>query len=265
MPLGLPAFLDTIRFNGPIYNTQNLGGFYSFHGHPDRIPFLDGRFEAYDPQTLYNLIDTTFNAYRNPEPWHALEKQFGFQGLLLENGAGDSIGLLPLIAKEDRWKLVYLDYAASFWLRADLPDLPPEVDLTAVTALVDNVANFSQAENLDSFLEKSARYQMQRFRLLEQAEKRWQSADFTKKLGLLQMDMGRFEAAETTFKRLLARHPESLQTMMTLSQIALLRGDRITAEHYLIKGLELFPDDADLRDNLAELRQTGTKRTEGNP
>jgi len=265
VPLGLPAFLDRIRFTGPIYNTQNLGGFYEFHGYPDRIPFLDGRFEAYDPHVLYNLIETTFNAHLRPEPWYELEKRFGFQGLLLENGSGDSIGLLPVISKDNRWRLVYLDYAASFWLRTDRPDLPPAVDLAAVATLVHGVGNVAQAENLDMFLEKTSLYQMQRLRLLEQAENRWKTAYFTKSLGLLQMDLGELEAAETTFKRLLAHYPESLQTLMTLSQIALLRGDRISAENYLVKGLESFPNDADLRENLAAIRQADTKRLNRKP
>lgn len=265
VPLGLPAFLDRIRFNGPIYNTQGLGGFYEFHGYPRRIPFLDGRFEAYDPQVLYRLVETTFNAYRNPEPWYALEKRFGFQGLLLENGSGDSIGLLPLIAKDNRWRLVYLDYAASFWLRTDQPDLPPAVDQTTLTALIDNVANSVQAENLGVFLEKTERFPIQRLRLLELAESRWQTAEFTKNLGLLQMNLGQLDEAESTFKRLLTRHPKSLQTLLTLAQIALLRGDRTGAENYLIRGAELYPNDADVRENLAAIRGTGSKAPERNP
>lgn len=256
VPMGLPAFLERIRFSGPVYNSQNLGGFYEFHGYPRRIPFLDGRFEAYDPLVLGTLSETVFNAYLRPEPWYALAKRFGFQGMLLENGSADSLGLLPLITKDGRWRLVYLDYAASFWLRSDRPDLPPEIDSTAVSGLVEHAQTIAQAENLDIFLDKTSRFQPQRLRLLEGAKQRWNTAYFAKNLGLLQMERGDLAAAEATFKELLSRYPTSLQTLTTLSQIALLRGDKSAAEQYLLQGLALFPNDADLRDNLALIRQS---------
>lgn len=260
MPLGLPGFLERIHFSGAIYNSQNLGGFYEFHGYPRRIPLLDGRFEAYNPQELNSLYETAFNAVSHPESWYALEKRFDFQGLLLENGSADSLGLLPLIAKESKWTLVYLDNAASFWLRSDRIGLPPEFGEADISRLVEHVGNVAQVDNLDIFLDKTLRYPAQRIHLLELAEKRWKMVHHTRNLGLLQMNLGKLEAAEATFKRLLARYPDSLLTLTTLSQIALLRGDRVGAEDYLLQGLARFPDDTDLRDNLAAVRQAGNLR-----
>jgi uncharacterized membrane protein YhaH (DUF805 family) len=259
IPVGLPRYLNMIGFSGPIFNSQTLGGFYAFHGYPARLPFYDGRLESYDPQELEQVASVAANASSRPDDWNGLLDRYGFQGLLLEHGSSEASGLLPLIASGSDWRLVYLDQAASFWLRTRRANLPPEVDESIISGLVNQVQNYVQAENLDFFLDKYTRYPDLRLVLLERANSRWGTAYFTRNLGLLQLNMGKLGAAEMTFQGLLKRYPKSLKTLTTLSQIALLRGDIKSAEEYMNRAVRYYPNDPELRENLALIRKAASR------
>lgn len=251
IPWGLPAFLDRLNFTGPIFNSQTLGGFYSYYGHPKRIPFYDYRLEDYDQNELLKIYKATFTAFEQPSGWNNLIQRYGFQGVLLENGATtETAGLLPLISSDPSWRLVYLDYAASFWIRADLNQASPAIDNAAVKNLVAGVSNAVQAENLDSFLEQSGLYKETRQELLEQATRRWDNAVLLTNAGIAKMRVGKFDEAELLFKRLQSIKPDSRVTLATLAQIELIKGNRETAERYLRKALKHHPNDPDLRQNL---------------
>ena len=45
-PHELPDFIRQHDIKGQVYNTNRLGGFYLYHLYPDRIPFMDGRWET---------------------------------------------------------------------------------------------------------------------------------------------------------------------------------------------------------------------------
>jgi tetratricopeptide (TPR) repeat protein len=250
VPLGLPAFLDQIGFSGPIFNSQTLGGFYEYQGSPKRIPFYDYRLEDYDLKKLQAVYAATYTAYADPTAWHDLMQRYGFRGLLLENGSpAETAGLLPLITVDPGWRLVYLDYAASFWIRSDQPQLPPAVDRTVVEDLATGITNFAQAENLNSFLEKTHRYPDIRLQILEQASRHGESATLLTDLGLLKMQSGHLAEADQLFNRVLRIKPRSQRTLATLAQIALSRGDNRAAEKYLQKALSYYPNDPELREN----------------
>lgn len=259
VPLGLPRFLDQLNFSGPVYNTQSLGGFYEFHGYPRRVPFFDGRFEAYEPNALLAVYEAATSASADPARWNALLQKHGFRALLLENGSNDATGLLPVISKNGQWRLVYLDHAASFWLRDDYPSPPQEIGEADVALLVDQVASYANMENLFLFLEKTGLYPELRIKLIEQGGQRWVSDLILVNLGLQQLQAGAVERAEQTFKHLLGRSPRSQTTLATLAQIALARGNAPAAEKYLLLGLKYYPNDANLRENLETVRRTMAK------
>jgi tetratricopeptide (TPR) repeat protein len=251
IPWGLPAFLDRLNFTGPIFNSQTLGGFYSYYGHQKRIPFYDYRLEDYDQNELLKIYKATFTAVAQPSGWKNLIQRYGFQGVLLENGSTtETAGLLPLISSDPSWRLVYLDYAASFWIRADLNQASPAIDNAAVKNLVAGVSNAVQAENLDSFLEQSGLYKETRQELLDLATRRWDSAVLLTNAGIAKMHAGKFDEAEQLFKRLQIIKPDSRVTLATLAQIELIKGNREAAERYLRKALKHYPNDPDLRQNL---------------
>ena len=259
VPLKLPQLLDQLDFSGPVFNSQNLGGFYEFHGYPRRIPFFDGRFEAYEPDALLSTYETAANATAQPERWNDLLRKYGFRGLLIENGSADAAGLLPIIARAPQWRLVYLDYAASFWLRADYPRQLPTVTAEEISALVAGATNYPNMENIFLFLDNAALYPDLRLKLIEQASHRWVNQFTLKNLGLLQLNSGNLEQADRAFQRLLELSPRSRLTLTTLAQIALARGDRQKAEKYLLQGLNFYPNDPSLRENLEVVRGTSVQ------
>jgi hypothetical protein len=252
VPIKLPEFLDGIGFSGPIFNSMEQGGFYEYHGYPARIPFYDSRLQDYDPQGVIASYEAVVNASRHPAGWHDLERRFAFRGILLGNLPDDreAAGLLPLIASDPAWRLVYLDYAASFWMRADKPDSPPAVDANRITGLIESVSNASQAENVNFFLEQTGRHPELRRKLLENAAGQWNNTSLLIDLGLLEMQSGNQARAEQIFLNVLRMKPDSRVTLATLAQIALMRNDRNGAEKYIRKALRHYPDDADLRQNL---------------
>ncbi len=252
VPLGLPAFLDETGFTGPIFNSMNLGGFYEFHGYPRRIPFYDSRLQDYTPTEVIAAFNTAINASRQPSAWHEMERRFSFAGILLGNPPDDpeAAGLLPLVAADPSWRLVYLDHAASFWMRADRQGAPPAVDEGRIRSLVEAVSNASQAENMNFFLERTGWYRELRRKLLENAAGRWNNTSLLIDLGLLDMQSGDHAGAERLFLRVLRMKPDSRLTLATLAQLALMRNDRTGAEKYIREALRHYPDDADLRQNL---------------
>jgi len=251
IPWGLPAFLDRMNFSGPIFNSQTLGGFYSYYGYNKRIPFYDYRLEDYDQNELLKVYKATFTAVAQPSGWKTLMRRYGFQGILLENGSTtETAGLLPLISSDPNWRLVYLDYAASFWIRADVDQASPAIGSTTVMNLVAGMGNAVQAENLDSFLEQSGLYPEIREELLDKATGRWDNAVLLTNAGIIKMRAGNYNEAEQLFKRLQSIKPDSRVTLATLAQIELIRGDTEAAEQYLRKALRHYPNDPDLRQNL---------------
>jgi tetratricopeptide (TPR) repeat protein len=252
VPVGLPPFLDQIGFYGPIYNSMDQGGFYAYHNYPKRIPFYDSRLQDYKPEEIIAASEAVSRAARNPEGWHTLLRRYDFRGVLLCNTPDnrEAAGLLPHLAKNAGWRLIYLDQAASFWIRVDQGNLPPPVGRTSMESLVANLNNFAQAENINFFLEKTGYYPDLRLKLLEQANRKWQNAIFLADLGLIKLKAGNTAEAEQLFLRLLRKNPESRLTLATLAQIALFKGDRAAAEKYLEKALHYYPDDAELLQNL---------------
>ena len=105
----LPQFLKKNRFNGPIYNSVDLGGFCLYHG---LTPLFDSRWEVYLPDLLRELWEAPYEQ----NTWQALVNQFHFEGLLLTHGSHASNSLLPRLIADPGWKLVYADQVASFWI-----------------------------------------------------------------------------------------------------------------------------------------------------
>jgi hypothetical protein len=252
VPLGLPTFLDRTGFSGPIFNSMEQGGFYEYHGYPQRIAFYDSRLQDYQPEDIFAVYGAVTEAARNPGGWYALLQRYDFRGLLLGNSPDDkeAAGLLPLVAAQPGWRLVYLDHAASFWMRTDQGNLPPTLARGSVKNLVDGITAFAQAENIDFFLEKTGLYPELRLILLEKAAGQWESSIFLINLGLLKMQAGYTAEAEKLFTRVLKLKPDSRVTLTTLAQLALYRGDRAGAENYIRTALGYYPNDAELLRNL---------------
>lgn len=109
-PSALPDFLRKIRFTGQVYNASYLGGFCLYHGF---LPLIDGRWEVYDETTLARI----YRARINQADWEWLISAYDIKGILLPNWNTQDKDLYYRIRNDPRWRLVYEDAAALFWVR----------------------------------------------------------------------------------------------------------------------------------------------------
>ena len=250
-PYGLPALLDRVSFRGAIYNCNMLGGFYLYHGYPKRLPLFDGRWEVYDPAALNEIMA----AAHDRNLWQRLMRRYDFKGILLHHDAVESRGLLPRLSADPMWRLVYLDYAASFWMRSDQPALPPPVDPALVVSRPDRPVGYYDRTCLDRFLyltNASAPRIDNLNRLLALGVERESVLEL---LGGAYLDAADFARAEAVFAEILRQHPRNARAMVNLAAACGNRGNLAKAEGYLNAALRQEPDNVAARGNLAMLRQ----------
>ncbi|TLM65275.1 MAG: tetratricopeptide repeat protein, partial [Deltaproteobacteria bacterium] len=248
-PHGLPAFLETIGFQGQVFNANTLGGFYLYHRFPGEVAFTDGRWEVY----AAGAFDDISRSLSTAAGWQRFAERHGVSGLLLQHTSSEARALLPLLRGDSRWRLVYLDAAASFWVGANayaaVPTLTPEAlaDLPAAPRLDDCLI-------LDSFY-RQAGFAAPRALNLQRALAFGRStAVLLANLGSTLVELQRYRDAEEVFGRLLQEEPGNATALNELAFLAYRRNDLVQAEELLRRVLEAQPDNADARANYQRLR-----------
>jgi tetratricopeptide (TPR) repeat protein len=250
-PHDLPQILERSGFNGQIYNTYSLGGFYLYHGYPQRLPLFEGRTEIYDTK----ILEAIYNAPYNPTAWTWMVQTYDIRGLLLQHGAPEARALLPKLRISGAWRLVYYDNAISFWMRSDTPHPPPAIDFSTTT-LPPKPSRPDDCILLNEFL-----YRMEADELLLQNLQRaleygWDTESLLVQTGQIQIKLQRFDQAKSTFGHLLHDSPDNLYAIVGLAFIAYQRGELATAEALLHRALEIAPDDANIRKNHLRIKTT---------
>jgi hypothetical protein len=245
-PHHLPAVLRSVGVDGPLYASASLGGFLEFHGFR---PLFDGRWEVQDPP----LLDAIAAAPSDPPSFERLVAHYRLPALVLQHEAPDARALLPYLASQTAWRLVYWDAAASLWMRSDDPRVAqrsaPVVALSGGLRLFDHVtvdgflesigANAARVANLRAALELGGPMQEQ---LLG-----W--------LALALRDSGDLAGAEATTMELVRRRPSDVSGLIDLSVYSLRRGDRVGAEGYLVRALAAEPSNREVLRRLALVRR----------
>ena len=114
-PHGLPDFIKRHNIQGQVYNTNRLGGFYLYHLYPDRIPFLDGRWEIYGAP-FFMAKQEALTSFPRWKRWAA---KYDIHSALLHHTSPESVMLAPALYQDPDWSLVYYDYAASYFVKND--------------------------------------------------------------------------------------------------------------------------------------------------
>lgn len=247
-PHGLPAFLDRIGFEGRVINSNTLGGFYLYHGYPQRLPLTDGRWEVYDPEILERILTLSRSRHGG---WQTLVDEYEIGGILLAHTSPEARSLLPELRQTSGWRLVYLDRAASFW-RPDGPGTPPAVSLDDPASLP-LLQRPDDGWILNAFLGGIGAREAQRINLERTLAFGWRRAELLEQLGPLQLAAGRIAAAQDSFEALLELDPENTGALNELAFLAYRRGDFNRAVLLLERAVELAPDDLRLRENLGRL------------
>lgn len=111
-PVGLPAFLLKSGFKGQVFSSTYQGGYCLYHGYR---PMVDTRWEVYAPRQLADF----YAAVRDPVHWWVTVEKYDIRGILLTHFPLETDLLLPRMPRDPRWRLVWYDSSASFWVRFD--------------------------------------------------------------------------------------------------------------------------------------------------
>ncbi len=250
-PHNLPDFLNDINFTGNVYNSNFLGGFYLYHSYPRRLPLTDGRWEIYDHDEL-NFIRS---AAGNPAAFQVLAKRYGIKGLLLQHASPEAAAILPWINKTGNWKLVYLDYAASFWVpdQNKMPSVsiidPDRISSSHPKPRVEDMAMLAEFYRLSSRLNN---YTVILEKLVEQ---NWKGTQTQFELGKTLIKTGELNKAEIVFKHIINDLPSSTKALNELAFLAYKRGDIDQAEAFLAQALSYDKTDKQSLDNLKVIRK----------
>lgn len=258
-PHGLPAFLDRSGFRGQVFNSNTIGGFYLYHGYPQRLPLTDGRWEVYDRQVL----DAIRRAPANPLIWQRLVTAYDIRGILLQHASPESRALLPLLPGDAGWRLVYYDHAASFWMRSDTPGLPPAVAVSPAGGLPPIPGRIDDCLILDLFLRDVGADEL-RLRNLERAVSfGWRTDRLRESAGMVQIKLGRLAEAEKSFQALIREAPGNLTALNELAYIAFSRGDLKGAESLLRRALTIDPGNRSSQANYSKISAAMKQGTTG--
>lgn len=250
-PHGLAAFLEKIDYRGQVFNANTLGGFYLYHRYPEQVSFTDGRWEIYAD----GLFDEINRSLSSPAAWQIFAERQAITGILLQHASSEARSLLPVLRNNPRWRLIYLDAAASFWVGADayrtVPTLAPEAlpELPAAPRLDDCLI-------LDQFYRQMG-LNAPRARNLERALTFGRSTDtLLAGLGATLVAMERYPEALAVFERLHREYPRNTMALNELAFLAYRRGDMVQAEDLLRQALELDPNNADTQANYQRVRNS---------
>ncbi len=112
-PHELPAFIRQHNIQGQVYNTNRLGGFYLYHLYPERIPFIDGRWEIYGAP----FFSAKQAALQSFPAWQQWVEKYRVRTALLHHTSPESRMLAPALYQHPDWSLVYYDFAAAYFVK----------------------------------------------------------------------------------------------------------------------------------------------------
>jgi hypothetical protein len=247
-PHGLPKFLERIDFQGNVLNSNSLGGFLTYHRHPQNLPLTDGRWEIYGPKRIEAVLAST----RTPGAWRNVVRVHNLRGILLAHTSPEAGALLPDLARDASWRLVYVDHAASFWMPGATPETPAARDPRE--ALSTPPARFDDAVILAAFYDGIGASALQAEALERALAFRWRPRALLEQLGPLQLGLEDYAGAERTYRHLLAENPRSAPALNELAFLAYARGDLDGALSFMRKALALDADNPQYRRNLDRLR-----------
>jgi hypothetical protein len=252
-PHGLPRFLARTGFRGTVLNSNTLGGFQLFHGYPDRRPLTDGRWEVYDPDTLVRVVSGS----RSRGRWREVARTCDAKGLLLAHTSPEAAAILSDLREPSGWRLVYLDQAASFWVREG--DFPAAASLNMT--LRDNLPVPGRADDgliLNVFLTKLG---LVDFRILNLQRTLLfpgvRRDSLLEQLGPLLIEVGRMPEASEALQTLLAMKPDSELALNELAYLSWAAGNREQAISLMERLLKVAPRNEAYRENYERLLGEG--------
>jgi tetratricopeptide (TPR) repeat protein len=247
-PHGLPKFLEQIDFQGNVLNSNTLGGFLTYHRYPQNLPLTDGRWEIYGSERIESVLIST----QTPGAWRNAVHEYDLRGVLLAHTSPEAEALLPDLARDASWRLVYVDHAASFWMPTTTPEAPAARDPREALSVLPS--RFDDAVVLAAFYDRIGDDALQVEALERALEFSWRPQMLLEQLGPLQLTLEDYAGAEQTYRGLLAQEPRNASALNELAFLAYVRGDLDEALSLIRKALVLDADNPQYRQNLDRVR-----------
>ena len=245
-PHGLVGYLDTHQITGQVFNSNVAGGFFLYHHYPDRLPLTDGRWEIYDLQEL----STIRQAPKQPNAWSWVLDKYDIQALLLLHASPEADALLPKLPTNPQWRLVYLDKAASLWLRNDIVSEDQTLDLNKAVFTIPNVSRIDDALILERFFRSIGMTNARVENLKRALQFESNHPLVLLRLGKAQLEQRDYSGAEESFSKLLLVDPENIEALNELAFLAYQRKEYSAARKYIDRILVVDPNNLDALNNL---------------
>lgn len=117
LPEGAVQWLARHRYPGPAFNNFDSGAYLLYRLYPHFWPYQDAR--VVDP----DFFIETQQAAQDPARFADLVRRDGIGTVILVHPSPESLVLLPALARDPHWKIVFRDHNSTIHVRADLP--PP--------------------------------------------------------------------------------------------------------------------------------------------
>lgn len=235
-PVAAVEYLRHQPATARLFNSNELGNYLMWT--TDRKIFIDPRNLVYGDARALEYV----TACTSPHGWERLQARWGFDAVMLQPWHSGTASLLKSLARDQQWKLVYLDPAACFFVRRDL----------AASWQTGRLTDFSDPAKVADFSEHFEKQCIDLYWSLAPlpaplaktaARQRSQAAHLIFAQAL--HNLGAADAAAQEYRRLLAIAPDDVQAMHGLAGLATDRRDWKDALDWLNQALRLQPNFAD--------------------
>ncbi len=228
-------FAERTGVSGPVFNSFAFGDFL-VHRAPDRKVFIHGRNEVF-PESFYEQFVA---AHRDAAVFRDLVERWGIEWILLEYTLTDygRREEMPHLGGNPEWAPVYWDRVSALYVRARGPNAaiatrfgfrvvrPAWFDFGYLDGVVASGLGRSALAELQVALARAP-----------DNEEAWLQYAY------VFYRLGARDAAADAMQRALDLNPDRAMTNSALGQIALERGDRVTARARFERALALDPGD----------------------
>ena len=245
-PHQLEGFLKRIKFNDQVFNSNTIGGFYLYQNYPGLIPLTDGRWEIYEP----NIINIVQQASVSPGLMKSIIKKYNIKAYLLSHSSVEAQNLLPILYDDLSWKLVYWDYAVSFWLQRDDPKYIAANEIPVERLHLQPAARVDDYIMLELFLRgvKSKSYRLSNLDKI--LAYNWKPEYVLEQKALIQAESGNLKGAESSYRAILSYNPNNEMALNELAFLAYNKGKIKEAESLLEQIQRIKPRNIKAAQNL---------------
>ena len=244
-PHDLPGFIRQHNIQGQVYNTNRLGGFYLYHLYPDRIPFMDGRWEIYGAPFFIGKQ----KALQSFPAWKQWIAKYNIRSALLYHSSDEAVTLAPSLYQDPDWSLVYYDFAASYFVKNDALGSARPLDLSDASILPAEDVRPDSRFILNAFYRNMGLKQLllaNLEQLIPYKQHKWETL---LEMAQINLQLNNLEKAEQYYLQLLELDDSSSEVLSELSFISYQKQQFLKSLAYSEKAVSSSPDDLQIKFN----------------